>query len=182
MLVDVLSGAAALVGVGEAHLIGVVVALDDIVTGGGGGEGKHPVLIGQRRHGQGGLGGDGTHQQLQALVHQLVVGVDRGLGVVDVVSGDELKLDVSTQGVDLIHGNLSGVDHVGAVNSGVTGEGAHHTHSECSGIAAACIVLVAASGQHTHTHGARHEHRCNLLLFHYNNLPFYRFNTLQENR
>ena len=175
MLVNVLSGAAALVGVGEAHLVDVVVALDHIVAGGGGGEGEHPVLIGQRGHGQGGLGGDGAHQQLHPVVHQLVVGVDGGLRIVDVVGRDEVELDVSVHGVDLIHSDLCGVEHVGTINGGISGQGAYNTDGE--GIAASTgltIVFVAAAGQHTHTHGARHEHGCNLSLFHFITSLYYR--------
>ena len=57
----------------EQDLEHVVIVVDgnDIVAGGGGGQGEHPVLIGQRDHGKGRLGSDGAHQDLHAVVHQL---------------------------------------------------------------------------------------------------------------
>ena len=58
VLIDVLGGTGALVGVGEADLEHVIIVVDgnDIVAGGGGGQGEHPVLIGQRDHGKGPAG------------------------------------------------------------------------------------------------------------------------------
>ena len=46
VLIDVLGGTGALVGVGEADLEHVIIVVDgnDIVAGGGGGQGEHPVL------------------------------------------------------------------------------------------------------------------------------------------
>src|SRR5699024_3683356 len=95
VLVDVLGGAGALVGIGEAHLEDVVVALDDVVAGAGGRQGEHPLLIGVGHHGQGGAGGDGAQQDLHSLVHQGVVGVDGSLGIAGVILADQAELDVA---------------------------------------------------------------------------------------
>lgn len=132
VLIDVLGGTGALVGVGEADLEHVVIVVDgnDIVAGGGGGQGEHPVLIGQRDHGKGRLGGDGAHQDLHAVVHQGVVGVDGGLSVVDVVLSHQLKLDVAAQGIDFVHRDLGGIGHAGAIDGGAAGQGANDADFE----------------------------------------------------
>ncbi|CAN4035735.1 Multidrug export protein mepA, partial [Dysosmobacter welbionis] len=176
VLIDVLGGTGALVGVGEADLEHVIIVVDgnDIVAGGGGGQGEHPVLIGQRDHGKGRLGGDGAHQDLHAVVHQGVVGVDGGLSVVDVVLSHQLKLDVAAQGIDFVHRDLGGIGHAGAVDGGAAGQGANDADFE--GAAAGALpagriagvgvgfIRAAAGGQaEDHNHG---HHEGKELLFH----------------
>ena len=180
VLGDIVGGANALVGVGEADLEHVVLAADDVGGGGGGGQGKYPVVVDLSGHGDGGAGGDGAHQDLHAPVHQGVVGVDGGLAVGHVVLGLELKLDAA-QGVDLVHGDLGAVHGGVAVDGGVAGQGAHAAQLKGAagaagggvggglaavsgrGAAVGGLVIAAAAGGQAQYHGQSQQDTKKLL-------------------
>src|SRR5699024_10376036 len=124
LVIDVLGGGQALVGVGEAHLVHAVLALDHVGGGAGGGQGEDAVGHGQLGGADAGLGGDGAQRDLHAPVLQGVVGVDRGLGDVHVVLVVQLELDGAALGVDLVHGDLGAALCSQAVDGGVAGQGA----------------------------------------------------------
>ena len=121
---DVVGGRNALVGVGEAHL-------EDVVAGQGhvlrrGGRGQHKQVVGRslRADGQARVARDGAQQDLHAPVLQVVVGVQRGLGVAGVVLKLELEHGVARGFVDLLHGQFLAVLHGGAVQGVGAGRGA----------------------------------------------------------
>ena len=124
LLIDILGGGQALVGVGEAHLEHVVFVGDDVGGGGGGGQGEDPVLEVVLGGGDAGLGGDGAQGDLHAPVLQVVEGVDGGLRHVLVVLIVQLELNVAALRVDLVHRDLGAPVGGQAVDGGVAGEGA----------------------------------------------------------
>ena len=114
VLGDVVSGGNALVGVGEADLEDVVLALGNVGGGGGGGQHEGAVIVAGIGNGDGSAGGGGADEDLHAPVHHGVVGVDGLLAVGLVVLLLILELDLAVAGVDLIDGQLS------ALNNGQT--------------------------------------------------------------
>ena len=68
-----------------------------------------------------GAGGDGGEHDVDALVEQVVVGVDAELAVTLVIAGQDLELDIAALRVDLISGDLRAVLNGQAVHGVRTG-------------------------------------------------------------
>ena len=166
----------------EAHLINVVLPLDDRRAGSGRGQRKDTVGVVLRRSGLARLGGNRTQRDLHAPVLQGIVCVDRFLRVVLVVLILEFKLDRAALGVDLIHRDLRAVLRRVAVNRRAAGQRAGAAELKCragrsvfraAGAAVICRIAVpaiaAAAGQHGSAHGRRKKQaEC---LFHVDFLP-----------
>ena len=158
-------GAAALVGVGEAELEHIVLTGGHVGGGGGGSQGKDPLLIDLGRNGDGGAGGDRAYQNLHTPVHQAVIGVDGGLTVGHVVLKLELDLGAvhAAGGVDFVNGDLAAVHDGLAVDGSVTGDGAYAAEVKAAGLGGGigaglsgslggCSGSAAAAGHETHDH------------------------------
>ena len=168
LLVNVTGSSGALVGVHEAHLEHVILALGGSLGRGRGGQGKDPVRIVLHGGGFAGLGGDGAQGELHAPVLQGVVGIDGLFGVVHVVLIAQLELDVAAQGVDLIHSQLCAVLGCHAVDGGIPGQRASATNLEGSasggaggsivgaGIGGAAVIGAAGAQAQGHCGGQGH--------------------------
>ena len=195
VLGDEVRGGLALVGVGEAHLEHVVVALGDGGGGGGGGELEHPVAVALGGHGGGGAGGGAPIEDLHLMVQQGVVGVDALLAVGLVILAVQLEADGVVQGVDLLDGDLGALVGGDAVLGVGAGQGADTADLDGDNVAAALAGLaggiggiagvsalaglaggvggigsvraaVGAAGQQAQAHGAGHEHGREIFLLH----------------
>ena len=172
MLKDVVSGGNALIGVGEADLEHIVFIGGHVGRGGGGGQHEGAVIVADVGHSDGRAGGGGANQDLQAMVHHGVVGVDGLLAIALIVLLLELELDLGIAGVDLIDGQLRALNHGHAVDGVVTGQGADGAQLEglgIGGVGAAGVVgrsvrtagiagaAGAAAGRHAEDHGRGHD-------------------------
>ena len=175
MLEDVVSGGNALIGVGEADLEHIVFIGGHVGRGGGGGQHEGAVIVADVGHSDGRAGGGGANQDLQAMVHHGVVGVDGLLAITLIVLLLELELDLGIAGVDLIDGQLRALRHGHAVDGVVAGQGAGGADLEGldavaggggggAGIAGIAGVLGAAGGQTEHHRGGHNKGK--QFLFH----------------
>ncbi len=123
VLGHVVSGSGALVGVGEADLEHIVLAVDDVRGGSGGSQAEHAVGVSLGGNGDGGAGGHGADLDLHTPVEQGVVGIDGLFAVSLVVLALQLKLHAAG-GVELVDCDLGGVDNGIAIDGGGAGQGA----------------------------------------------------------
>ena len=124
VILDVVGGGNALVGVGEADLEHVVLTGGNVGGGSGGGQLEVAGGVGLSRHGHTGGGSGAAVDDLGAVADEGVVGVDGLLGITLVVLEVQLKLE-ATQGVDLLHGHLGALLGGKAIHSGGAGQGAN---------------------------------------------------------
>ena len=150
-----------LVGVGEAHLEDVVLAVGDVGGGSGGGQLEVTVSIGLAGNSHAGTGGGAAVQDLHAPVLQVVVSVDALFAVSFVVLEVQLELDAAL-GVDLGNCDLSALLGGDTVGSGVAGQGADAADLDGGGGSGLVIAAAGQAGQH---HSGGH-HDCKNLLVH----------------
>lgn len=134
VLLDVISGGEALIGVGEADLEDVVPPAGHIGGGGGGSELEVAVVEGFGGHGYAGSGGGAAVDELHAVALELVVGVDGLLGVALVILEIQGELETA-QGVDFRYGDLGALLRGQAVHGGGAGQGADAANLDDAGSA-----------------------------------------------
>ena len=122
VILDVVGGGNALVGVGEADLEHIVLTGGDVGGGSGGGQLEVAGGVGLSRHGHTGGGSGAAVDDLGAVADEGVVGVDGLLSVTLVVLEVQLKLEAA-QGVDLLHGHLGALLGGKAIHGGGAGQG-----------------------------------------------------------
>ena len=173
VLSHVVGSANALVGVGEADLEDIVLARGHVSGGGGGSQHEGTVGVAGIGNGDGSAGGRGADENLHAVVHHVVVGVDGLFTVGLIVLREELKLDGAVARVDFIDGELHALLDGHTVDRVVAGQragGADRKGLDTVGCAASIVVGVGvialgAAGGHRERHGRSHEH-AHKLLFH----------------
>ena len=169
----VVGSANALVGVGEADLEDIVLARGDVGGGSGRGQHKGAVIVADIGNRDGSAGGGGADEDLHAVVHHGVVGVNGLFAVGLIVLREELKLDGAVARVDFIDGELHALLDGHTVDRVVAGQragGADRKGLDAVGCAASIvvgvrIVALGTAGGHRERHGRSHEH-AHKLLFH----------------
>ena len=108
VFVDVLCGLLALVRVGEADLIYIVIVIDHVLGGSGGGDLEHMIRSGLALDCQTRCGRHGTEQDLHTPVLQGIICIDCLFRIVGIILETVLHLIAvdAARGVDLIHRDL----------------------------------------------------------------------------